>query len=256
MKYGCCTVMENYDLLAESGYDYIELAGKDVAAMSEEEFAAHAKKIDAGKVKCNGFNAYCATELAIVGPNASLEQAKAYAKIIFSRAKALNAVSVGIGSPKSRVLPQGFDRGLARRQLAEFLRATAKIAAENGILVLMESVCADECNFINLTDEALEVVEELKLPNLGLVYDIYHALKMEESLCSMEHAFPYIRHMHVSAPEGHAYLTNETHSQYAPYIEKAVEMRYDGIISVEAFAGDIRLGAPQSLEILKQLIEK
>ena len=40
MKFGICTSIENINLLAEMGFDYIECGVSKLASLSEEEFAS------------------------------------------------------------------------------------------------------------------------------------------------------------------------------------------------------------------------
>ena len=255
MQFGCCTTMDYYDELARLGYDYIELAGKAVAAMDERAFAAAAARVAAGPVACCGFNAYCPPEVVIAGRGWDLAAARAYAKRLLPRAKALGARSVGIGAPASRTLPEGFDRALARRQMADFLKATAEVADRYGVTLLLEAVCTRECNFVNTTPEALEIVRELALPNLFLVYDIYHAAVMGESPAQIDAIFPLLRHVHIcrDARGERTYLAAEQPQPYQPYVDALLALGYDGAICLEAFCGDVPSGAACSLEILREM---
>lgn len=247
--------MDYYDDLARLGYDYIELAGKAVAAMDERSFAAAAARVAAGPVACCGFNAYCPPEIVIAGPGWDLASARAYAGRLLPRAKALGARAVGIGAPASRTLPAGFDRTLARRQLADFLKATAEEADRCGVTLLLEAVCTRECNFVNTTAEALEIVRELALPNLFLVYDIYHAAVMGESPAQLAAIFPLLRHAHICRDEGGArtYLAAGEPQPYQPYVDALCALGYGGAICLEAFCGDVPAGAARSLEILREM---
>ena len=73
MKYGCGTTMQNYHILEELGFDYIELPGNQIAAMSEEKFLQVQKTIEQGKVKCCGFNAALPPEIVLTGDGYDLE---------------------------------------------------------------------------------------------------------------------------------------------------------------------------------------
>ena len=44
MKIGLCTPTKNIEKVKEIGYDYIEVAGNEIAAMTEEEFNAFVAK--------------------------------------------------------------------------------------------------------------------------------------------------------------------------------------------------------------------
>lgn len=253
MKYGCCTTPEYYEHLERLGFDFIELAGKSVATMDAVSFAEIARKIELGKVKCCGFNAYCPPEIVIAGEGYDLPAAVAYAKVVMRRAKEIGARSVGIGAPASRTLPEGFDRRKARRQIIDFLKATAEIADAQGVQLLLEAVCTRECNFLNYTEEALALIRTLALPNLYLVYDLYHSMVMKEDVAIVKEAFPYIRHVHICQDDHGArvYLRPELTGQYQAYFDVLLACGYSGTISLEAFSGDVAEGAARSLPILQ-----
>lgn len=255
MQFGCCTTMEYYDELARLGFDCIELAGKAVAAMDEAAFEEAAARVAAGPVVCCGLNAYCLPEVVIAGPGWDLAAARAYAARLLPRARRLGARSVGIGAPASRTLPAGFDRAVARRQLMDFLAATAEVADRCGVTLLMEAVCTRECNFVNTTPEALDIVRALALPNLFLVYDIYHAAVMGEDPALIDAAFPLLRHVHIcrDAQGERTYLAEAAKQPYQPYVDRLLALGYDGAISLEAFCGDVPAGAARSLRILREM---
>lgn len=108
MKYGCCTSIGNYDLLEGIGFDFIELSGREVTAMSGDEFEKAVDKVSAGKIFCKGFNDYCPPELSIVGPGYDGVKTEKYAQLICQRGSRLNIASIGIGAPRSRILPPFF----------------------------------------------------------------------------------------------------------------------------------------------------
>ena len=57
MKYGCGTTIDNYSILQDLGFDYIELPGNQISKMTDEEFDALKTVLENGSVKCCGFNA-------------------------------------------------------------------------------------------------------------------------------------------------------------------------------------------------------
>ena len=254
MRYGCCTDIKNYALLEELGYDCIELEGKAVHAMDDAAFEAAAATVAAGKIPCNGVNAYCPPSLSIVGPGFDPDAVRAYAERLLPRVRRLGGKTAGIGAPASRKLPEGFDRALARRQLLDFLRITGEVAAREGITLLLEPLTPKSCNFLNYTDEAREIVEEVNSPGLFMVYDLFHALGAGEDVEPLKRAMPYVRHLHVSTdePEGRGYLRDGYWEVFKPMLAYIRESGYDGTFSVEANIGDVVEGAASTLRILKQ----
>lgn len=257
MKIGCCTDIKNYDYIADIGVDYIELSGSAISAMTDEEFDFTVNKVNSGKIKAMGINAYCPGEIIIAGPNFDPAKAEKYAEKTISRINKLNIKKVGIGSPNSRNIPENFSKSTAVSQLKEFLKLTCDVADDYGINILFEAVCTKECNFINTTSEALDIIEALNVKNLYMVYDIYHVHMMKEPLLNMDKVFKYIKHLHISQDTDNkrGYLSDKYINDYKIYINRAKELGYDDTISVEAVTGDFKSGMLNSLSILKKLTD-
>lgn len=109
MKYGCGTTIDNYSILQDLGFDYIELPGNQISKMTDEEFDALKTVLENGSVKCCGFNAALTPDVVITGEGYDLEKAKAYAELLCKRGSQLHISVIGIGSPKSRKFQEGAD---------------------------------------------------------------------------------------------------------------------------------------------------
>lgn len=109
MKYGCGTTIDNYSILQDLGFDYIELPGNQISKMTDEEFDALKTVLENGSVKCCGFNAALTPDVVITGEGYDLEKAKAYAELLCKRSSQLHISAIGIGSPKSRKFQEGAD---------------------------------------------------------------------------------------------------------------------------------------------------
>lgn len=76
------------------------------------------------------------------------------------------------------------DPMVARRTLIENLRLAGNELGEVGIQVLVEAINTRDVPgfFVSRTQQALDLIDEVGLPNLGLQYDIYHMQVMEGDL--------------------------------------------------------------------------
>ena len=140
MKFGCCTAADNYDLLVKCGYDFIELAGAEIASMAENKWQDFVKKVSQTGVPCAGFNSYCKDRPTIVGDNFNEEEIRAYAAFIAKRGAELDVKTIGIGAPFARKLPKGYSKDKADAQCRRFLEITCEEASKQGLTVLFEAV--------------------------------------------------------------------------------------------------------------------
>lgn len=256
MRFGCCIKnIDEISTLKNLGYDYFEFAGSVLAAMSEDEFEALCLAAKENALPCLGFNAYCAGTPAIVGENVSAEETEAYARLICERGAKLGAKNIGIGAPKARVLPAGYDLALAHRQCAAFLRITCRVAAEYGMNVLLEAVHDRMCNYLNYTHAAIKLMRELDIENLYLVNDFYHMEVMDESFDEVLSAGDRLMHTHISTcgdDLSRSFPQEDERGKYEEIFSLLKSMNYDGSMSIEPGSFDAGL-ADSCLKMLKSV---
>lgn len=256
MFFGCCiNTVEDIQNAAAAGFDFYEYAGAAVARMSDGYFAQICELTEKLGLPCLGFNAYSSGIPAIVGNTFDPKQAEDYAELICARGALLGIRSIGIGSPRARLLPDGFSKAAADRQCRQFLEITCSIAARYGLSVLLEAVHDGMCNYINTTSEAVTMVQQLNLSNLGLVLDFYHMEVMGEALSSVPLSAPYLAHTHISSCGADLSRGFPTESEREIYSQRFAALRainYNGTVSIEPDHFDCG-SAARSLAMLKNL---
>lgn len=255
MIYSCCAPLSLLDTVERAGYGRIILPGTEVAARSDQEVAAAVEKLRRSALTCRALNSFCTPELILCGPNYDPEKVRAYISRLAPRAAALGAVYIGVGSPKSRSIPDGFDKELAMDQWCQTLTILCDACAPHGITILLEAVCALEGNWMTTTASALEVVRRMDRKDLQIVFDTYHAFMMGEDAAPLKEAMPHVRLVHVAQDivgQRH-YLRWENFSEYKVYFDALLEAGFDGEVAVEAFYDDPAEQLPVTLEIMKAL---
>jgi hydroxypyruvate isomerase len=108
------------------------------------------------------------------------------------RAGVAKAIEVGraLGVPRINCLagkaPSGVDDAVLRQTFVENLRFAAAALQEAGIQLLIEPINNFDIPgfWLNKTDKALSVMDEVGSDNLFLQYDIYHAQRYEGELAA------------------------------------------------------------------------
>ncbi len=108
------------------------------------------------------------------------------------RAGVAQAIAIGtaLGVPQINCLagkaPAGVDDALLRKTFVENLRYAAAALKEVGIKLLIEPINNYDIPgfWLNKTDKAISVIEEVGSDNLFLQYDIYHAQRYEGELAA------------------------------------------------------------------------
>ena len=255
MIFGCCAPSGHYDKVVSAGFSFIELAGSELAAMNEREFAELRDRISSGPIPCPGLNAYCRETPAIVGPNCSDKATVEYARLLAARGRELGVRRIGIGAPSARKLSPGYDPALARSQCGRFLTLSCEVFADYGIDALFEAVNDRSCDYATRTAEAVELVKELSLPNLHMVLDFYHMHVMGEDVLDIASALPYIRHTHIStcgAKLERGYPQMAELEYYSAILRTLIAGGYNGSMSVEAAADTLERDAAGTAEMLRR----
>ncbi len=255
MKFGCCIrSAEDIPSVKEIGFDYYEFAGSVVAEMDGAAFAALCRRTEEQAFPCLGFNAYCLSSPAIVGPAYDRSLAQRYAQRLCERGRQLGIRNLGIGAPLARRLPPSFPREEADRQCEDFLRVTCETAERFDLRVLLEAINSRMCDYLNTTAEAVSMLRRLSHPNLGLVLDFYHLEVMSEPLSSVILAAPYLEHIHVSSCEEDLSRAYPSAADLAVYIRRLTalkEIGYDGSVSIEPDRFEF-LPAAEALRLLRK----
>ena len=151
MLIGCCGPVEKYRQIANDGYDYFEALGWQIFDLGLEDFMDFVAQTEEVGLPVRRISSYCGASPAIVGPRFDAAAVKAYARAMCVRAQMLGVEQIGIGSPKARQLPEGFDKAEADAQCEQFLTITANEAADYGIGIMLEGVHPGYCNYLNDT---------------------------------------------------------------------------------------------------------
>ena len=258
MKFGCCTTINNYKILEELEYDFIELEGGLISILSEEEFLNVKQIIIKGNVKCCGFNASILSDIAIIGDDFDSDKILSYAKLLCKRGSELGINSIGIGSPKSRVLLSHHNLKEQWKKAQVFCEIFAKEAIKYNINIMWETLNKTESSFGIKLVESFEFVKNINLQNMKLILDIYHMYMQQESLFDLRNVMSLVNHVHIAERVGEQrrYPSENLRYYYISIIDILKQHGYDGIISTEAFDGDFYEGAKRTKELFTSILNK
>lgn len=238
MKVGCSAFIPEIPAIYAMGFDFVELRGRDVSALSDSEMDALEQQIDRLSLPCLSLNAYCPPSVVIAGPDFDLKRGRDYAEALARRAARLGVAVIGIGSPLSRHLPDGFDRRLAWEQVLAFTSETAEAFAKYGIKTGFEPLGVCYCNFINHVEEVLRISEALKRDQVGLTLDFYNMEHVQEDAMALDKCAPYIFHVHFSDdlngdPRKRAFLRADRLAIHRERLQRLMAVHYNGTLSLE-----------------------
>lgn len=230
---GVCT--RDIDGAQKCGFDYIEPAAADIAAMNDEEFRQFSGNVLGSRLRCRVLNSLIRRpDLKVVGDDVSLTAIGDYMEPCFARCRLLGASIVVWGSAGSRNVPEGFSREHAEREIVEFLRMAGDIARKHDLVVAIEPLRHQESNILNTGAETLEMVRRVRHPRVRMILDYFHMREENEDPRIVETARKEIVHFHFANPHGRLWPRDGSEDDhYAAFFRSVKKIGYSGGISVE-----------------------
>ncbi|HEV2292351.1 MAG TPA: sugar phosphate isomerase/epimerase family protein [Tepidisphaeraceae bacterium] len=252
MRFGICTTVDNSAPALSAGWDFIEesVQGLLKGLEPDEQWTGH-ERAGRAALPIRAANMLVPGSLKITGPDVNTEQLGSYIRTVLRRADALDIRTLVFGSGAARHVPEGFARDTAAEQITEFMRASAAVAMEHGVTIVVEPLHRGECNIINFLAEAMKYVDAVNHPNLQCLVDSYHLWMEDEPLENLRVAMPSIRHVHVADRVGRTAPGESGEADYRPFFRVLKDGGYDGLISVEAKSFDIASNGRKVLEFLR-----
>jgi len=262
MRIGCCGSMidpdrdrigiEIIEILAETGFDYIELSLRDIVALPERDFAALKERIQRSGLKCESCNNFLPPDIKVTGPHADTQAALEYAERAFGRAAQMGAEVIVFGSPLSKNLDQGFDSKIGRLQLLDMVRRFGTLAGKYGQTIVMEPINHYESNMLISSLETCQFADEVDHANVGMLIDYYHSSLEEEPPDTALQTGGYLKHIHFARVNPRIFPKSlGEDSNYAVFFGSLKSIGYTGRISIEAYTGDFAADAADTLQFIR-----
>ena len=243
MRFGVCAGPEKAEVLAEAGYDFIELslAGDLMAAGEDSDWQAARARLLALPLPPETFNSFVRVG-KIAGPDVDFSLLTRYVQTALARAAEIGGKIIVFGSGGARNVPEGFDRETAARQIREFLDLCADVSEQTGVVVAIEPLRRAESNIINLVSEGAHLARQIARPGVRDLGDTYHMEQEGEPLSALVEARDVLAHVHVAdtgrlAPGTGVY-------DYVSLFGALRDAGYDARVSIECgfgsdFAGEV-----------------
>ncbi len=222
----------NLARVASLGYDGAELAIRDPRAVDAEALVGLVRKYGLGVPAIGTGQAWGEEGLSFTDPDAGVRRAAVErVKSHVPLASRFGAVII-IGLLRGIVRP-GVSREQAWAWMVEALRECAEAALSANVRIAIEPINRYETTLVNTAAEGLAVLEQVGLPNLGLLLDTFHMNIEEPDIHeSIRAAAPRLFHFHVA--DSNRWYPGAGHLDFPRIVATLREVGYDGYVSVEA----------------------
>ena len=254
MKIGVCASVEKLDMLEELGFDRIELNIGEISEMDQDELAALRQKLEGRTIRVTSANFMMHGGLPQVYQDTGLEKIRDYLAMVMPKLKYLGITTAVFGSGWHRRMPEDMPKEKQHELIQELLVVMESEARKNGVTVVIEPLNKKETNVLLTTDEAMEYIRELELPNLKLLVDLYHFYCEGEPLDRVREYGPYIKHVHIVEPTRRDYMRPEDEYDYSVFVKTLRDVGYDGALMFEGGIGDYDTGIRATYPVLRGLV--
>lgn len=123
--------------------------------------------------------------------------------------------------------------------LVEQLSRLADYAGEHGVVLCLEPLNRFETSFINLAEQALEVIDRVNHPSCQIMLDTFHMNIEEKSIGDAIRAVgPRLRHVH--ACENDRGAPGSGHVPWEDVAQALKDINYDGPVVIESFTAKVK----------------
>lgn len=257
MKLSISAALENAPLMAEAGFDCIDVPiGLCASArIPEDKWKASLAAYEKSPLPLAGSAGLFPGDLPLTGPKANLDDVMNYLKVTIARAAAVGVTHIVFGSGVARNVPEGFDMGKALDQVLEISKRMADLAANANVTIVLETLHHGETNTFNTIAAGALLVNRVNHPSFKLLTDYYHFAKCDNDLTSLVMATPLIRHTHIATAE-HRRFPGMEYSDFSQWMHVLKAGGYDGVIAIEG-GGDFNVEClRQAATVLREAWEK
>lgn len=259
IQFGAFRPLQDATLMKAMGYDFIECyVGETLCPdLDERAWASQREVIRQAPLPLNSCIGLFPPRFRLTGPSASFEEPLEYVQKVCQRADELGVKTLAFGGGNVRNAPEGFPIDEAVAQFTEFCRQLAQGIESYHVTIVLETLRAQEANFLNYVWEGHRLVEAIQSPRIQLLADLYHMYQGGEGADSILQAGSLIRHVHLAESQTRRAMGKTTDgTEYLPNLSALKAIGYQGGISLECFEWDEETkeaDLARSLETLKHL---
>ncbi len=201
---------EVYSLMQDMGYTGLEIAPALFQRVAEFPYSQQNHLADEAKAELADYGLqlvsmqalhFGESGMALFASEAERQKLLDYTKQAIDFAGRLGIRNLVFGSPKLRNIPEGMAEQEVQDIAQPFFLALAQHAQALGCIVGLEPNAAEYgTNFINTTEQAFSLIQQVNHPALRLNLDMGNLIVNETEMAAIIEAAPVISHVHFSLP--------------------------------------------------------
>ena len=251
IRFGACRPPADAALAAQQGWDFLELPFGQLGFVDNPDGVAAVRgQVELAGLRVESFHRFLPAQLRLVGDDLDVPAIEHYLGRALPRVAALGGHLAVFSGGKGRTVAEGSSRERAREQFVSVLRRAGDIAADHGVLLVLEPLNRKETNLITTVPEGAEVVRAAAHPAVRLMADLYHMVMEDEPFAVLAPVADILAHIHVADSERLAPGTG--HYDYAGFFGTLHRIGYTGLVAAENTWRDFPAEGAPSVSFLRQ----
>ena len=256
-KIGISTNIANNNILASAGFSFVEENVREflVPAEADSLFEQKLALLKESKLPVDACNSFLPGDMKCVGSDPAYERILNFGELAFRRAQTAGVKTIVFGSGGARSIPEGFSREEAKNQFISICRKLVSSAQKYNVVISLEPLNTQECNFINSLAEGAEIVQAVNHENFRLLADIYHMLKEDESPANIIKYGHLLYHTHIAEKTDRT-APGVNNEDFTPYFKALKDVKYEGRMTIECNWRNLKEQAAGVLSFMRSQIAK
>jgi len=270
MKFGYCigynfvegneNSMALLEVAAKAGFDYVETQIATVANFEKEKYDKFKQILKDNNMGCDAGMQLFPPDLPLITDDADIELIKMHADKTLSVAEELGNKVLVFGNGGQRWVRPGMDDDISYERFQRLIEAVNVSARKYDVKIAIEPLNfkGERYMLVRSVKDAADVANSVSADYVGGVCDLFHHRGLGVSLDDMTNNPEKVFHLHIASPGARMMPMPDDDEasmrDYEEFAQRAKQIGYKGMLSIEADPGEItveRLGS--SLELLKKL---
>lgn len=237
------------ELIQKSGYDFVEFPVAIVAPdKPEAEYKPLITELKKYRIAPEVYN--CFISLKLTGEGVDYNAIEKYLETAISRVAETGGKIIVFGSGGARRVTDGFPIGKGYAQLVKFLEMVNPVAEKYNVDIAIEPLNKQETNIINTVKEGIKLAEDVGLPRIKVLADLYHVAQENEPFENILPAGADLIHVHVADTK--RWYPGSGNYDYNGFFATLKKMGYNGRICAEWVYKEFDPEAKQTIKFLKK----
>lgn len=189
-------IEKNVEKSAKAGFDAVELITPDPDTFEWDRLEKALKDYKMELACINSGRLYSQYGVTLIHTDKAIQEKalEKFKSIIHVAARFKCYANIGIfRGPAISGKPVTFTRDM----FVDILKELCEYAAQYKVTINFEPTNRYEINFINTTDEGLDIINRVNMPNLGLLLDLYHMhLEDDDMISKIVYCRNIVKHFH------------------------------------------------------------